>query len=164
MAIWQFTFHLVPRAAIENIDGTAALVIGAFKPADFGAYDENAEFKNYWEGGSPQSHTKVVATWLPPRASWSADALMFGDEQGNGIELWDDDFRVRLDIRQFNEPLARAMVQLAADADLMLVMGETGRLIPPEYARLSKEISHSRALKFAVDPVGTLKMIARENE
>lgn len=84
---------------------------------------------------------------------------MFGDEQGDGVELWDDEFRVRLDIRRFNESLARAVVKLAANADLDLVMGETGRLLSPEYSKLAKEVSQSRALKFAVDPVGTFRII-----
>lgn len=89
---------------------------------------------------------------------------MFGDEQGDGIELWDDEFCVRLNMRQFNETLAREVVHLAANADLKLIMGETGRLVSPEYAKLAKEISQSRALKFALDPVATLRMIARELE
>jgi hypothetical protein len=164
MAIWQVTFYLVPRAAIQKHDGTSPLVIGAIRPAGLDPYDENAELPNYWEGQSPRSHEYSVAALLQPRTSWHADALMFGDEQGDGIELWDDEFRVRLDIRQFNEPLARAVVSLAADADLKLVMGETGRLLCPEYAKLAKEISQSRALKFALDPVGTLRMIGRDQE
>ncbi len=87
---------------------------------------------------------------------------MFGDDEGDDIELWDDDFRVRLDVRRYNEELARSVVTLAAGADLMLVMGETGRIIPPQYSKLCREISHSRALKFAIDPVATLQKIGRE--
>jgi hypothetical protein len=89
---------------------------------------------------------------------------MFGDERGDGIELWDDDVRVRLDIRQFNEPLARAIVSLANANDLKLVMAQTGRLIPPLYDKLAREIAQSQALRFVIDPVGTLQKIARENE
>lgn len=77
--------------------------------------------------------------------------------------MWDDDFRVRLDIRRYNEALARAVVMLTARADLMLVIAETGRIIPPDYNKLSREISHSRALKFAIDPVVTLQQIGREH-
>src|SRR5262245_34333359 len=66
MAIWQVTFYLVPRAAIEKLDGTSALVIGAFRPVDFDSYDENAEHPNCWEGHSPKvarrRHSGVVAT------------------------------------------------------------------------------------------------------
>jgi hypothetical protein len=164
MAIWQVTFHLVPSAAIEKLDGASAIVIWAFSPVDFDASDGSAELPNYWEGQSPKSHADAIAALLPSRASWSAEALMFGNEDGDGIELWDDDFRVRLDIRQFNESLARRVIKLAADTDLKLVMGETGRLVSPEYAKLAKEISQSRALKFALDPVGTLRMIGRQHE
>jgi hypothetical protein len=89
---------------------------------------------------------------------------MFGNEEGDDIELWDDDLEVRLDIREFNEPLARAIVSLAAANDLKLVMTQTGRLIPPLYDKLAREIARSRALKFALDPIGTLQLIARGHQ
>jgi len=88
--------------------------------------------------------------------------LMFGDEDGDSIELWDDDVRIRLDIRQFNEPLARAIVSLAAANDLKLVMARTGRLMPPSYDKVAREIAQSRALRFVLDPGGTLELIGRE--
>jgi hypothetical protein len=67
-------------------------------------------------------------------------------------------------MRQFNRPLARAIVSLAAANDLKLVMAQTGRLIPPLYDKLVHEIAQSRALKFVLDPVGTLQLIGREHE
>lgn len=164
MAIWQFTFYPAPRTAIERIDGVSALTIAAFKPVDLETFDENAEWPNYWEGSSPKSYADDVGALLPARQSWSSDGLMFGDDKADDIELWDDDFRVRLDIRRYNETVARGVVMLASRADLMLVMGETGRIIAPDYGKLSREISHSRALKFAVDPVATLRQIAREHD
>jgi hypothetical protein len=88
--------------------------------------------------------------------------LRFGDEDGDSIELWDDDVRIRLDIRQFNEALARAIVSLAAANDLRLVMARTGRLMPPSYDKLAREIAQSRALRFVLDPGGTFEMIGRE--
>ncbi|MES1201006.1 MAG: hypothetical protein ABUS57_06110 [Pseudomonadota bacterium] len=164
MAIWQFTFYWVPRDAVEKLHGADALVLASFAPVDIETWDENAETPNYWLGRNPKSYGPAIEALLPSRKSWSADALMFGDEEGDGVELWDDDVRLRLDIRQFNEPLARALVSLAARDDLKLAMGQTGRLIPPTYDKLAREISNSLALKFALDPVGTLRMIGREQQ
>ena len=163
MAIWQFTFHLVPREAVEQLHGPTAIALAAFRPVDLETYGENAESPNYWAGRSPRSYAEAVEALLPSRKSWSQNALMFGDEEGDGIELWDDDARVRLDMRQFNEPLARAIVSLAAATDLKLVMARTGRLIPPSYAKLAREIAQSRALRFVLDPGGTLELIGREH-
>jgi hypothetical protein len=87
---------------------------------------------------------------------------MFGDEDGDSIELWDDNVRIRLDIRRFNEPLARAIVGLTAANDLKLVVALTGRLTPPSYDKLAREIAQSRALRFVLDPAGTLELIGRE--
>ena len=89
---------------------------------------------------------------------------MFGDEEGDDIDLWEDDFRVRLHLGQFNLTLARAVVDLAAAEDLMLVMAETGRLVPPTYDRLAREIGQSRSFKFVSNPVETLRMILRAQE
>src|SRR5262245_32241226 len=93
MAIWQLTFHLVPREAVEQLHGPTAIALAAFRPVDLETYDENAESPNYWAGRSPRSYTEAVEALLPPRKSWSPDALMFGDEEGDGIELWDDGVR-----------------------------------------------------------------------
>jgi hypothetical protein len=164
VAIWQFTFHLVPREAVEQLHGPTAIVLAAFSQVDLETCDENAEPPNYWAGRSPRSYAEAVEALLPPRKSWSPNALMFGDEEGDGIELWDDDVRVRLDIRLFNAPLARAIVSLAAAKDLKLVMAQTGRLILPSYDKLAHEIAQSRALEFALDPVVTLHLIGREHE
>jgi hypothetical protein len=162
MAIWQFTFYLVPHETVEQLHGPNAITLAAFRGVDLETYDENAERPNYWAGRSPRSYAEAVEALLPPRKSWSPDALMFGDDEGDGIELWDDDIRIRLDIRQFNEPLAHAIVSLAAANDLKLVMNGTGRLIPPAYDKLTREIAQSRALRFVLDPGGTLDMIGRE--
>ncbi len=165
MAIWQFTFYWVPRDAVEKLHGPDAIALASFAPVDPKTWDENAEEPNYWVGRSPQSYAPAIeALHLHPRKSWSPDALMFGDEDGDGVELWDDHARIRLDIREFDEALARALVSIAARDDLKLAMGETGRLIPATWDKLSREIANSRALKFARDPIATLKMIGREQE
>ena len=109
LAIWQFTFHLIPGEAVEQFHGPTAL-----RPIEIETNNENAESPNYWAGRSPRSYAKAVEPLLPARNSWSADALMFGDEEGDGIELWDDDVRVR----SVNECLARAIVSMAAANDL----------------------------------------------
>ena len=61
--------------------------------------------------------------------------------KGDSIELCDDSFHVRLDIRVFNEPLARVVVDLARSVDRKLVMDQRGRIAPAEYAKLATEIS-----------------------
>jgi hypothetical protein len=161
MAIWQFTFHLVPREAVERLHGPAAIALIAFRPLDAGTHDENADWPNYWAGRSPRSYADAVEALLPSRKSWDSDALMFGDEKGDSIELWNDDVTVRLDIRQFNESLAGAIVSLAADNDLKLAMAQTARLIKPSYDKLAREIAQSQALRFVLDPLGTLELIGR---
>lgn len=162
MAIWQFTFHLLPREAAEQFHGPTAIVLGALRPSGLDA-NEALDPPNYWAGRSSYFYANAVESLLPPRKSWSTSALMFGDEQGDGVELWDDDVRVRLDIRQFNASLAQAIVRLAIADDLKLAMTETGHLMPPSYTMLRREIVRSRSYRFVRDPIGTLELIARED-
>jgi hypothetical protein len=86
MAIWQFTFHLMPREAVERLHGPTAIVLAEFS-VDLEAYDANAELPNYWAGRSPRSYAEAVEALLPSRKSWTPNALMFGDEEGDDIQL-----------------------------------------------------------------------------
>lgn len=163
MAIWQFVFDLAPRSGIEKHHGTSVIALPGYGPVNPEAWDENKEFPKYWEGYSPQSFADRVEALLPPRKGWG-DALMFGDDAGDDIQLWEDSFLIRLDIRNFNVPLARHMIDLAMDQDLMIIVNHTGRLITPTFEKLVREIRQSRAAKFVGDPMGTIAMIAREHE
>ena len=163
MAIWQFTFHLFPRQAVQQIEGVTALVLGAIRQCGLDAGEESVDPPNYWAGHSTHAHAGAIEALITPRKSWASEALMFGDEQGDGIELWDDDLRVRLDIRQFNASLARAIVRFAAVNDFQLAMAESHHLLPPSYTMLLREIVQSRAYKYVRDPVATLELMARED-
>lgn len=164
MAIWQFKFDLLPRDAVERFHAPDTLILSAFQPIDpatWAAGDETAEYPAYWENRSPQAYASEIGAMLPPRQSWSDDALMFGTDNADEIELWTDDFHVKLNMLKFEPSLTSAIVQLAARDDLVLVLGETGRLIVPTYDNLARQISQSRAVKFVGDPVATLEMIGR---
>jgi hypothetical protein len=162
MAIWQFTFHWVRRSIVENLHGVDVIVLDAFRSIDFEEWEEESEMPNYWRGQSPHDYQNMLSSLLQPRESWSQDALMFGEEKGDSIELWDDDVRIRLDIREYNQSLAQSLVGIAAADDLQLVMSGTGRLIPPSYEKLRREIENSRAFKYVTDPEGTLRMLSKE--
>ena len=56
MAIYQFTFYLVPREAVEQLHGPTAIALAAFRPVDLETYDENAESPKHWAGRSPRSY------------------------------------------------------------------------------------------------------------
>lgn len=86
---------------------------------------------------------------------------MFGDEQGDCIELWDDGINVRLDVRHFNDPLTRALVNLASVHELNFVLPQ-GRSIPPLYDELIREIAQSRAIMCVLNPEETLGEIGQE--
>ena len=164
MAVWQFTFHYVERVTVEELYGPDAIVLDAFRSVDLETFDVDAETPSYWTERSPHSYADAIKSLLPPRKSWSDDALMFGEEDGDSVELWDDDVRIRLDIRQYNEPLVRQLLEIAVAHDLKLAMSGTGRLIAPNYGKLIREIKNSRSMKFILDPEGLFEIIAKESD
>jgi len=158
MAIWQFDFYLLPREAAERLHGSSPVVLGALRSSRAQDMDGDPNPHSYWNGRECYSYENAVAALLPARKSWAPEGLMFGDERSDSIELWDDSFFIRLDMRRFNAALARSIVGLAAADGLMLGMVETGHLLPASYPMLLRQIVQSRALKFARDPIGTLSV------
>jgi hypothetical protein len=164
MAIWQFTFYLVPRQSVEALHGADVIALEIYQPFDLSTIDDESSEPNYWAGHATRGHAEEIAKLLPPRRSWSEDALMFGEDSGDEIDVWNNEIRVRLDLRNFNEHLAIGITNLASAAALLLVCGGTGRVLAPEYSKLAREIANSRARKFVEDPRGTLEQIARNDD
>jgi hypothetical protein len=69
MAIWPFTFDLIPCEAVKRLHGPTAVALAAFRPVDLETYDEIAESPNYWGHRSPRSYAEAVkAVLTPPRS------------------------------------------------------------------------------------------------
>lgn len=117
---------------------------------------EPSLYENYWQNSDPRLLIPEVSELLPERTSWSADAAMFGDEDGDSVEVWEDSVDCAVDIRNFSIYRLQAMVSIAARADCLIVLHESGRVIPPEAALIFAEIESSRAYAFCIDPVGFL--------
>ena len=159
MAIWQFRFSLVPTAGILKTYGGLVDALPEYAQHDPNAtVKEVSEFNNYWEGVDFSSpFMKSLESILPPRKSWSDDAKMFGSEDGNKIEVWNDDIVCSIDVRNFDIPFISSILEVARGMQCKVALKDGGRLIDPNLSDLLVEINNSRSMQFVQNPVDFLK-------
>jgi hypothetical protein len=140
VAIWQFECSLAPP--------DAALLPDA---------DEAAGWDRHQP---PDGYQAVIASFAPRAASWSGEILMWGEENGDRVEVVLDSGRVadiicRLDLRAFSEPFAQGVLRLAEFCGCRL-RNRAGRLFVAEWSALLGEVRASDELRFVRDPRGFL--------
>lgn len=114
MAVWQFKLSLVPTQGIIAEHGSLVATLpeyGSTPGRESLQGIEEVEFVNYWQkaGLSPAALHKLTQL-LPPMPSWAPEARMFGDEEGDRIEVWEDDINCMIDLRTFSKDLLEAIV------------------------------------------------------
>ena len=157
MAIWQFDFSLVPKAAVVAFHGCVPDSLDGYAAFDLEEeFDLDSDYPNYWEGGVSHQVVQAVRERLPLRRSWSEEAEMYGDERGTSVEIWSDDVNCRVDARSSPLPDLEFFAQLACDAECLIVLKGTGSPLEPSLLSLRCAFKASRAYRFCKDPIGTL--------
>ena len=159
MAIWQFQFSLVPILGIRRVHGKVVTKLPEYATRDPDApVKELSEFNNYWEDFDFSSDSvKSLQNLLPTKPSWSEDAKMFGSNEGDSIEVWDDDIECSIDVRNLNIPLLSAIVQIANDMQCKIILKDGGRLVDPDIQNVITELENSPATKFVLNPIEFIK-------
>ena len=153
MAIWQFKVDLLPALSVSKLelDGSVFLedyFIGEGPPE----YDEDKEFKNYWDGYDPSIYKdELAALFGTERENWG-DGLIFGKKGETIAEVWNYALSIRLDMNNFNNILCDEIVKFAKKNELVFVFNETGRLHTPSFPVLIENIRNSRAFRFIKNP------------
>ena len=161
MAVWQFKFALVPTMGIEYVYGKMVPVLTEYQSGKFQVLDD-ADCPNYWQGNeiSPEFISRVEAM-LPERESWSNEATMYGDEDGDSIEIWGDDFRCALDLRNFSLSILVAVLDLAKSTHCKLVLHGSGEVIEPDLVEVVQRIKDSNAYAFCLSPEDYLRNLSK---
>lgn len=154
MSAWQFKFILVPRVAIEELHGKDVEVLPEYVSRSPNSdFDESREFPNYWRRlGIPCWLSERVERLIPRAKSWSSDAQMFGDTNGNNVEIWSDDVICNIDVRDPNMPLLAQMIQVANELDCKLILKGSGKIIDAELKAVEDSMVSSNAMKFVRNP------------
>ncbi|HEX5220979.1 MAG TPA: hypothetical protein VFZ59_15550 [Verrucomicrobiae bacterium] len=163
MAVWQYDVSLVPRSGVVLHHGGIPEELPGYRAVMNPDEMETGPFPNYWDNGpSPEVLAREIAHLLPPAKSWSADAIMFGPEDGHRLEIWKTgDIQLRFDAGHPDFTLLRAFVEFAQRHDLLCVSDTRGQPIEPTYESILADLLDSNAVRFCKDPEAYLKSLPR---
>lgn len=153
MAIWQFKFFIIPKKNLLKEHEEIPNYLEEYKPRHYtDEYCEDQEFINYWNGvDMPDNEFNLIQI-----ESWDDEAKMYGEKDGNKIEIWKDEFICFIDARKPNFKLLNSLIIIAKSLKCMIVLGESGKLIKPDIIDIRKYFNNSTANKFVLNQENTL--------
>jgi len=155
MAVWYFKFALVPDEGIVSVCGKMVGRLPEYSGKG-GAEEILGGFPNYWLGIGNIESLAGISRLLPEIESWTSEARMFGYEDGDRVEFWEDDVLCYLDLRRLSLSLLEVVTGLAAYFDCSLVLFGSGEVVEPELPLVVEKIKESNAFAFCVDPASFL--------
>lgn len=139
MAIWQYTFHVLPKKSVEVLSSDYH-----FTKSEDGFDDER-----YW---NLDSYNKVffhfVEEILPKKKSWSDEIDWYGDQESNCFEVLFDrkgnvlSVSFRVDFRSNYENVLRQIIEFFSLKGLVL-LDEALNIVPHNYEQAQNVIEAS---------------------
>jgi len=151
MAAWQFDLHLLPTSTIVRRYGVVPIFISS----------EDFDSTNWWSSNvTVDCLATEFSAILPPLRSWSSNLRMWGEDDGNRVDVGfrDDSITeifVRVDVRVLSTVFLTGIVKIARQHYLK-VRPSNGRLLSPTLRQLMEEIHSSPAFRFVKDPAAYL--------
>ena len=154
MAIWQYDFLLIPEFGMIQYHGVVPERIDTL----FSDVEEEAP--DYWEQFDQRERIeKEASILLGDLKSWSEEAKMFGTEDGNKIESWDDEILCRFDLRTPDMEVLESILRIAQKMNCRIVSSSSHRVIEPELKEVCLDIKESPSYRFCKDPRGYLETL-----
>ncbi|MEM7183723.1 MAG: hypothetical protein AAF518_22635 [Spirochaetota bacterium] len=141
MAIWQYTFRIIPKGSFDN---------GIFQPKY--SQDGLIEDDIYWERvPTKKDFFYDIGKVLPIGSSWCEDILLFGSEDSNCFEvLYENNYAVSVSFRvHFTieyEFFLRHVLDFIRFNNLLLLDGQH-EIIEPDYLSIKHLMENSRQAK-----------------
>lgn len=143
MAVWQVDFYIVPRSALASgpqrlsaaiLDATAWWSAATFAP----------DYRTRLPSVAPVARSMIV-----PLESW-------GDEDGNRVDVWSENGRVRramarVDVRRLDSRFGAALLFFVQSANAVLVRTD-GLVVAPTIASFAAALRSAPAWRYANDP------------
>ena len=154
MAIWQFDFYLLPASSVEQRFRAVPVTVSADE------YDR----VRWWEGiNLRRAIEHDLSKMLSQGNSWSPAIDMWGTEDGDRVELHDDDgvteVHGRIDIRNLSLRFVNLLVEIARRHRL-LILTEDRHVLRPSVKEVLAAIHRSRSFAYVSDPEGFLCKLA----
>ncbi|HEY4133371.1 MAG TPA: hypothetical protein VGM50_22320 [Gemmatimonadaceae bacterium] len=154
MASWQVEFAIVPRRALAN---TPRVALTRLMETD------------WWSSERlPSGHERHLSAIAPSRATSSSDVQMWGEADGNRVDIWLDTGKpirmtARVDVRRLDATFGAKLLQFARTADAVLIRSD-GFVIEPTVGAFGAALRTSEAWKFAVDPAAFIAAHVRHED
>jgi len=131
---------------------------------------EVAEHTPWWSGHQPEERFEDrISQIFPESPSWSKSLRIWGVEESNSIFVGyqtDERFEVeqieiRIDLSNFSKEFVSKACAWAKELDC-IAWTKSGQIVRLDYDEVIEAIKKSRAMKFMLDPEGTLKSLKPE--
>lgn len=155
MATWQFDFHFIPAASVEQRFRVTPVTLSV---ADYDRVD-------WWKASDLlRDIEEDLSRLLPPGRSWDSERATWGEEDGDRFDVLRHGSRIsevygRLDMRGLSFPFLNRVVEIARRRALLIVT-EDRHVIRPSMKELLAAIHRSSSFAFVADPEGFLSQLA----
>ncbi len=142
MAVWQVEFAIVPRRALAVKTGVAL---------------SNVVDTDWWAVNTlPAGYASKLAAVAPVGASSTTERQMWGEEEGNRVDVWSVNGKPTkmiacVDVRRLDARFGAMLLQFARTADAVLVRRD-GVVIEPLVGAFGVALRSSEAWKYASGP------------
>lgn len=156
MAIWQFTFAIIPCEKEMKYHSSDKKIINV---------DDIMPWQGYY---LKDSSIKELSKELKPSKSWSDDIKLFGDIEKTCIELFYEDailneISVRLDLRNLTSEILETVISFIDSNNAVILIGN-GLIVKPVVKEIIEEIRKSEAYSFLNNPETFLSQIKENNQ
>ena len=153
MAVWQFKVALVPKRWLDAGGLVAALVT-----------ETGWETAIAWAGVRGDALKARIGRVLPRGKSWSPALILWGSEERNDIQLFEEggcveSLNVRFDLREPDMELFKSVFAFAQESELAVVDMMRKRIVP-DLDGFVRAAAESEAAHFVLDPGSFLDQVA----
>ena len=132
MAIWQYTFFIIPNNNV-SLDNFSPII------DEEGLFNDNL----YWTNKETHiSFFEEIGNIIPKNKSWSQQIVLFGKENTNCIEVYNENEYVtsvsfRVDFRTDYSSILKQIVSFLRKKDLLLIDEEL-KVVPLDFEIINK--------------------------
>ncbi len=143
MAIWQYTFKIIPRSDLKELGAITYLL------------NEDYNNFNFWRNGNyTVDFFEQLTSILQSKPSWSKDIKLYGTEESNCIEIFMDDsflseVTVRIDYQSNYTNLLNCLLEFCVLNSLALI-GENGEVLHLNATSIVLAIQNSSQYKMLI--------------
>ena len=155
MASWQTSFHLLPKESLEKLFDVMPSEIPVVKSSEISSPEMLDKIirntPKYWD--DVKIDIEELKQLLPKRDSWSSNALMFGQEDGDSIEVWSEQgkvdwIQIKFNLIDVDYTLIKRVLIVVKKSKCLLHSQVTGNLLLPNKKEFNLEIKKHRPSRY----------------